>query len=89
MYAVVRYFNYRKNVSFTILKTFNSIGNADKYALRCAQDEFGEKEVVEGVMERWIDLDEEIEGYTEGDGYDKFVFTVIEIPKPEDDEEGN
>jgi hypothetical protein len=87
MYATIRYFNYRKEVSFTILKTFNSFKNADKYALKCAQDDFGEKNVIEGVSEQWVYVNGEIEGYTRGDGYDQFVYTVIEIPEAEDESE--
>jgi hypothetical protein len=83
-FAVIRYFNYRKEVSFTILKTFDSIKNADKYAFKSARDDFGE-EVIEGVSERWVYVDSVLShgGYTKGDGYDQYVYTVIEIPEPE------
>ena len=84
MYAVVRYFNYRKGVSFTILKTFNSFKIADKYALSLARNDFG-KDLVEGVSERWVYVDNEIEEYTGGSGYDNFVYAVMEIPEPADD----
>lgn len=86
MYATIRYFNYRKEVSFTILKTFKNFKNADKYAYECAKDDFGE-DVVEGVAEQWVYVNGEIESYTKGDGYDRYVYTVIEIPEPEDDSE--
>jgi len=85
MYAVVRYFNYRKDVSFTILKTYNSFKMAIKYALECAQKEFGE-DVVAGVSDRKVYIDSEMEGYTRGDGYEEYVYTVLEIPEPEDDD---
>lgn len=86
MYAVIRYFNYRKGVSFTILRTFNSLKRADNYALKCAEDDFGKDEVVQGVAERRVDVDEVFDGYTKGDGYDYYVYSVIEILEPEDDE---
>lgn len=86
MYAAIRYFNYRKEVSFTILKTFNSFKNADKYVYQRAQEDFG-KDVVEGVAEQWVYVNGEIEGYTKGDGYDQYVYTVLELPEPEDDTE--
>ncbi|NBP15272.1 hypothetical protein EBU95_12860 [bacterium] len=86
MYAAIRYFNYRKEVSFKILKTFKNFKNAYEYAFECAQDDFGEDAVVEGVSEKRVYVDDEIEGYTKGDGYDQFVYTVIEIPEPEDEE---
>lgn len=86
MYAVIRYFNYRKGVSFTILQTFNSLTRADHYALKRAEDEFGSKDVVQGVSERWVHVDEVIDGYTKGDGYDQFVYSVIEFNGPEEEE---
>jgi hypothetical protein len=84
MYAVVRYFNYRKDVSFKILKTFKSVEKADNYAYECAKNEFGEN-MTEGVMEEkvYVDTADFASSYTNGDGYDKFVFTVIEIEEPE------
>lgn len=86
MYAVIRYFNYRKDISFKILKTFNSLDQADNYALKCAEDDFGEGDVVQGVAERRVYVDEVYDGYTKGDGYDYYVYSVIEIPEAEDDE---
>ena len=86
MYAVIRYFNYRKDISFKILKTFNSLDKADNYALKCAEDDFGEGDVVQGVAERRVNVDEVYDGYTKGDGYDYYVYSVIEIPEPEHDE---
>lgn len=87
MFAVVRYFNYRKNVSFKILKIFNSFKNADDYALRCAEDDFGDSNVVEGVRERWVYVDDASEGYTKGDGYDECVYTVMALPEAEDEDD--
>ncbi len=84
MYAVIRYFNYRKEVSFTILKTFKNFENADNYALECAKKDFGDQ-MVEGVSERWVYVDSEIEVYTKGDGYDQFVYTVMSLPELEDE----
>jgi hypothetical protein len=83
MYAVVCYFNYRKDVSFSILKTFYSFENADKYALKCAKDDFGDN-VEKGVSQQWVDVDDKIDGYTTGDGYGEFVYTVMYIPEPKD-----
>jgi hypothetical protein len=83
-FAVIRYFNYRKNVSFTILKTFDRIKTAEKYACSLAKKDFG-KDLVKGVSERWVYVDSVLsyDGYTKGDGYDQYVYTVIEIPEPE------
>lgn len=88
MYAVIRYFNYRKNVSFAILKTFKSLKRADKYALQCAEEDYGEEEVVQGVDDSWIEVHNEvIDGYTKNDGYDKFVYSVIKFDEPDDNED--
>jgi len=84
MYAVVKYFNYRKDVSLQVLKTFHSLEKAKDFAENCATYEYDEK-ITEGVSQRFLELDDEvIEGYTKGDGYCKFVFTVLEIPEPDE-----
>jgi hypothetical protein len=89
MYAVIQYFNYRKDVSFGIIKTFNNLNKAKKFALRCAKEEFGDNcIIVDSVSDRWVYADDEIfEGYTVGDGNCQFVFTVIEIEMPDSDDE--
>lgn len=88
MYAVIQYYNYRKDVSFGIIKTFNNLNKAKKYALDCAKQEYGDEyTIVNTVSDRWVYAADEIfEGYTVGDGYGYFVFTVIEIDLPEDDD---
>ena len=84
MYAVLQYFNYRKDISFQLLKSFYDFEKAKEYALQCAEKECDGK-VVDGVSEKWVEVDNElIEGFTTGNGYCKFVFTVVEIPKPEE-----
>jgi hypothetical protein len=83
MYAVVCYFNYRKDVSFSILKTFYNFKNADNYAFKCAQNDFG-NDVEKGVSQQWVNVDDEIDGYTTGDGYGQHVYTIMYIPEPED-----
>lgn len=85
MYAVIRYFNYRKGVSFKILKTFNNFEKADTYALQCAEDDFGKDLVVQGVSEKRVYVDEVMDGYTKGDGYDQYVYSVIEFNEPAGD----
>lgn len=77
MYSVIRYFNYHKGVSFTILRNFNCFKKANTYALRCAKDEFGK----ELVMERHEYTDVVIDGYTKGNSYDEFIYGVIERSK--------
>lgn len=78
MFGVIRYFNYdKKNKPFTILQVFNSFSRAKLCALMCAQNHYG-KDVVDGVCEKVVFIDDEIfEGYTKGNGYNKFVYTII------------
>ena len=83
MYGVISYFNNRKNVSFNILKTFKELKSAKEYALEIAENEYGEENVVEGVNENWVYINDEILGYTKGNGYSKWVYAVIYIPDPE------
>jgi len=87
MYAVVSYFNYRKDVTFTLLKTFNSFVKAVKSAHEFATDNYGE-DVVIGVSNKHVNVDNEvIDGITNGDGYYRRVYTVIEFNEPEDEDE--
>ena len=84
-YAVVKYFNYRKDVSLEILKTFHLLEKANQYALECAEREYGDKNIQEGITQRCLELDDEvIDGYTNGNGYCQYVFTVLEIDDPKD-----
>jgi hypothetical protein len=92
MYAVICYLNYRKDVSFSILKTFFSLIKAEKYALECAKEDAKENgdKVIKGVSDKWVDVgDEVIEGYTTGNGYGVFVYSVIKLDDPEDKDENN
>lgn len=90
MYAVVCYYNYRKEVFFTVLKTFKLLKNAVYYALRVAEERYG-SELVEGVEEQYVSVNGEvIDGYTVDTGYGRNVYTVIKMDEPEDkDEEEN
>jgi len=54
MFAVVTYFNYRKDVSFKILHVYTSYISALKKAFECAAKEFGEDAVVKGVKDAWV-----------------------------------
>jgi hypothetical protein len=80
MYVVIRYCNYQNEVSFTIIKKlFTILKNADKYAFKCAQDHFGEENVVKGVGKKWDDFNSLTYGYTRRNGYDQYLYTVMEI----------
>ncbi len=85
MYAVVEYFNYRKDVSFEILKLFRSLWNAEAFALECAEKDSDNGKAVEDVSEKYVDLGNEILiEFTNGNGYCKNVFAVVQISEPED-----
>ena len=84
-YAVVKYFNYRKDASLEILKTFRFLEKANQYARECAEMEYGDKNIVEGVLRNFLELDDEVtEGFTTGNGHQEYVFTVLEIDEPKD-----
>ena len=87
MYAVISYFNYRKDVSFDILATFHSLERAKEYAVSsCADEDSGrwrDGEVVDSVEKERVYVDAMFK-YTTGDGYDRSVFAVIELPLPKD-----
>jgi hypothetical protein len=86
MYVVFCYYNYRKNVSFNILKTFKSLKKADKYALSLAESLYNN--VVEGVLKKYVFVEGQvIKEYTAHEGYDSNVYTVIKIAEPEENEE--
>jgi hypothetical protein len=87
MYAVIRYFNYRKDVSFTALKTFFDLEKADSYALACAKEDYGEDKVFQGVSDKCVCVDGVFHEYTARDGFGRFVYTVMELPEPEDQQE--
>jgi hypothetical protein len=80
MYGVVKYLNYRKEVSFEIIKTFSNLCQAKSCAFDYAVEEFGEDNISEGVIHSYVWINNVSEIYTTENGYDQYVFTVINIP---------
>ena len=80
MYGVVKYLNYRKEVSFEIIKTFSNLCQAKYCAFDYAVEEFGEDNISEGVIHSYVWINNVSEIYTTENGYDQYVFTVINIP---------
>jgi hypothetical protein len=80
---VVRYFNYRKNLSFKILKCFTSFDKADEYAKDCAKAYSDSGYVMDRILKREVHIDDVIDGYTNNDGYKEWVFTVMGAPEAE------
>ena len=85
MYAVVCYFNYRTNQSVEILKTFSSLSKAINSAKKYACDKY--TIVMDHVIIKKMLLDNYIIEFTEGTGYEKYVYAVVKIPETSDDEE--
>lgn len=89
-YAVVKYFNYRKEVTVEVLAVFNSEDKAIERARESAEGGTrrsgrpNNEEVVEGVQDVWVSLTDPIVEYTTGDGCDRYVYAVISLPEPED-----
>lgn len=82
-FAVVVVFNYRKGVSLEVKQVLTSEKEADNYARKLAEDEFGKENVVQGVDDPCVYLYDEVnEGYTKDHGYDQNVYTVIKFNGP-------
>ena len=86
MFAVVEYYNYRKNLTFEILHVFNDYDLAKKIAFNYAKKQYS-NEIVNHVEHECIYLHDSLVTYTSGDGYDKIVYAVIELPEPEEETE--
>ena len=85
MYAVVRYYNYRKEVDVSILATFHTLESAREYAISCAEKDYGKDNVVNHIDNQWkyVTFYDTVEHYTTGTGYDENVFAVVKIPEVE------
>ena len=77
MYAVVKYFNYRKDVSFEILCIEADYWRAEKIARQYAERDYDD--VVENVLEPFVYVPDTLVQFTSGSGYDKFVYAVVEV----------
>jgi hypothetical protein len=77
MFAVVKYFNYRKEVSFETLAVYTDYWQAERAARKYAEEMF--EKVVEGVQEPYVYLAGALVEFTSGTGYDKYVFGVVEV----------
>ena len=84
-FVVVKYFNYRKEVSFEILGTYYSFQKAKAEAKGQAECRWG-NEVVKSVKEAWVYVTSLCE-FTTGDGYDQDVYAVLSLPRPGDQPE--
>jgi hypothetical protein len=81
MFAVISYYNYRKEASFKILHIFNNFEYAKKMAYWYAKQEYGKNNVTDEVLDNYLYVDDILVTYTRGNGCDEFVFGVIKLPK--------
>ena len=84
MYAVIKYFNYRKDVSVEILqihhKRSRALTSMDSYA----EKHFGKgAKLVDDIQDEWVYMKDLIDLRTIETGYDRWVFAVIELPEIE------
>lgn len=77
MWAVIKYTNYRTNVSFDILNITDKFKDANAIAQELANEEYGD-DVVEGVEDELVNINAEYK-YTTRDGYECNVYAVKEI----------
>ena len=84
-YAVVKYLNYRKNMTFETLRVAKSRSVACEMARAYAtqQAEADGTEVVDHVDDDWLEI-QGCEGkFTSGSGYDTYVWAVFALPECE------
>lgn len=81
MYAVIEYFNYRKDVEIKILHITRTFEQADHIAHQIAILEYGEDAVVDEVDDSYLNIGNNVyKEYTKGDGYEQNVYGVMELP---------
>ena len=81
LYAVVKYFNCRE-VSIKIVNITKTFDKADKLAQKLAQKYYNKKheKLSNEVEDYFLDINT-CSLYTKSDGYEKYVFCVVELPK--------
>lgn len=83
-YAVVEYFNYRKNVDFSIKSIHLNVENAKRTAYNLCLNDYDVKvegeEIVTKVENDLVNCrNKNIIVYTTSDGYDRTVYAVVEL----------
>ena len=78
MFAVVRYFNYRKDVDFEVLTIHNDFTSADSSARSLAYAS-GDGDVVDTIEEWCAQVTGALVEYTTGNGYQRDVFAVVGV----------
>jgi hypothetical protein len=90
LFAVIKYFNYRKEMFMEIINIYDNFESADKkakyYAKRYSQQyntADDKVEVVNKVDDDYLDMKQAIVKYTIFDGFDHMVYGVVELPEKE------
>lgn len=84
LFAVVKYYNYRKHMDFEVLATFTDMDECYNSARDLAIKEFGfDIHSDFGEEGNKLSFVNEVIGiFTRSDGWDQYVFAAIEIPSP-------
>lgn len=78
MFAVIKYLNQYRNFSMEILNITTNIEQADSMALKYAEEKYGFD--ISHVIETTIDIKNIRCEYSLGDGVNRTVFAVMQIP---------
>ena len=80
MLAIIKFFNYRKDIEFEILGVSNNLDNALFELEEYAENEFGLEKTDEFDIE-CVTIKNKVYGaYTQKDGYQQWIYAVIAIP---------
>jgi hypothetical protein len=86
MYAVIEYYNYRKDMTFNILHVFNNqqlaIDKAKQYAELQSEEE--SLSITDDISNNWLYLHDCIEYFSTGNGYGRNVYAVLVLPNIEE-----
>lgn len=83
MFAVAKYYNYRKEQDFKIMHVYHEKDQAVAKAYELAVCEYGKDDVVDFVEMQYLYVPDAIFQYTTGDGFGVDVYAVLTLPAPE------
>lgn len=83
MFAVVKYYNYKVDQTFEVLDLTSTLTKANELVLKRAQEYYDPRneKVKPHVVNKYFHLKQALVEFTTGDGYDKYVFAVINLPE--------
>ena len=82
MFAVVKYYNYNTDQTFEVLHVTTNLDYAEKLVLQRAKEYYEPKneKIKFHVINKYFYLKQALVELTTGDGYDKYVFAIIQMP---------